>query len=70
MTRFFGYAHLPTGGRLAYSYPLVLEEPVEGRYVRFVFTPLEGRGMGISELQVFDSVTVTPWPGEVALPRK
>lgn len=64
------YAHLPAGGRLAYSYPLVLEEPVEGRYVRFVFTPLEGRGMGISELQVFDSVTVTPWPGDVALVRK
>ena len=30
--------------------------------------PLEGRGMGLSELQVFDRVTVTPWPGDVALP--
>jgi len=60
------YADLPAGGRLAYSYPLVLEKPAAGRYVRFVFAPLEGRGLGISELQVFDSVTTTPWPGDVA----
>jgi len=61
------YSDLPAGGRLAYSYPLAFEQPSEGRYVRFVFTPLAGKGMGISELQVFDSVTVTPWPGDVVL---
>ena len=64
------FAHLPASGRLAYSYPLALEEPVRGRYVRFVCTPLEGRGIGVSELQVFDSVTVTPWPADVALLRE
>jgi hypothetical protein len=62
------YANLPASGRLAYSYPLIFEKPVAGRFVRFVFTPLEGRGPGISELQVFDAVTTTPWPGDVAWP--
>jgi hypothetical protein len=62
------YADFPAGGRLAYSFPLVFEKPVEARHVRFLFTPLEGKGMGISELQVFDSVTVTPWPGGAILP--
>jgi len=62
------YAALPAGGRLAYSYPLVFAESVQARYVRFVFTPLEGRGLGISELEVFDEVTVEAWPGDVVLP--
>jgi hypothetical protein len=62
------YERLPAGGRLAYSYPLVFQGPTTGRHVRFVCTPLEGRGMGISELQVFDRVTVEPWPAEIRLP--
>lgn len=62
------YAKLPAGGRLAYGYPLVLEKPLAGRYVRLVCTPLEGKGMGLSEFQVFDAVTVLPWPGDAALP--
>ena len=65
---FPSYAALPAGGRLAYSYPLVFAESVQARYVRFVFTPLEGRGLGISELGVFDEVTVEAWPGDVVLP--
>ena len=50
------YAHLPAGGRLAYSYPLPFEQSLSGRYVRFVFTPLQGRGMGLSEIEVFDEM--------------
>jgi hypothetical protein len=56
------YDRLPAGGRLAYSYPLVFGTPVLGRYVRFTCIPREGKGMGISELQVFDRVKVTAWP--------
>ena len=60
------YNDLPAAGRLAYSYPLVFEEPLAGRYVRFVCVPLEGRGMGLSELEVFDEVKVHPAPALVA----
>lgn len=62
------FAALPAGGRLAYSFPLEFRSPAEARFVRFAFTPLEGKGMGISELQVFDGVTVVPWPEEIHLP--
>ncbi len=62
------YAALPAGGRLAYGFPLAFATPVQGRYVRFVCTPLEGKGMGISELQVFDAVTTRPWSKEIWLP--
>ncbi|MCY2953835.1 MAG: hypothetical protein NTU53_17950 [Planctomycetota bacterium] len=62
------YASLPARGRLAYSYPLAFPTPVEARYVRFVSTPLEGKGMGLSEFQVFDQVNVVPWPAEIRLP--
>ncbi len=56
------YDPLPAGGRLAYSFPQVFGRPRLGRYVRFICTPLPGRAMGISELEVFDRVEVTPWP--------
>jgi hypothetical protein len=60
------YADLPAGGRLAYSYPLAFEQPLAGRYVRVVCMPLEGRGMGLSEIEVFDRVGVSPAPALVA----
>jgi hypothetical protein len=60
------YADLPAGGRLAYSFPLAIAEPSAARYVRFVFIPQEEKGMGISELQVFDQVDVQPAPPLVA----
>jgi hypothetical protein len=53
---------------LAYSYPLAFQKPPAGRFVRFVCTPLAGKGMGLSELQVFDQLAVSPWPGDIALP--
>jgi hypothetical protein len=62
------YASLPAGGRLAYSFPLVFRQKANARYVRFICTPLEGKGLGLSELQVFDDVTVKPWPAEIWLP--
>ena len=62
------YAHLPAGGRLAYSYPLAFPSPVQARYIRFDCKLLEGKGLGVSELQAFDRVLVSPWPNEIWLP--
>ena len=62
------YAALPAAGRLAYGYPLIPKKPIAGRYVRLVCTPLPGKGMGLSEFQVFDAASIVPWPGEAALP--
>ncbi len=50
------YADLPAGGRLTYTYPLVFARSLSCRYVRLIFTSLEGRGMGLSEVEVFDEV--------------
>jgi hypothetical protein len=61
------YDDLPAGGRLAYSYPLVFDKPLSGRYVRFVCTPQTGRGMGLSELGAFDRADRRPWPQEIVL---
>jgi hypothetical protein len=62
------YSRLPAGGRLAYSFPLVFKEKLTARYVRFTCTPWEGKGFGLSELQVFDNAEVKPWPAENWLP--
>jgi hypothetical protein len=62
------YENLPAGGRLAYSFPLVFTKPLNGRYVQFICKPLDGKGMGISELQVFEQVEVSPWPANIQLP--
>ena len=45
-----------------------LEKPLAGRYVRLICTPQEGKGMGLSEFQIFDAAKVLPWPGNAALP--
>jgi hypothetical protein len=62
------YANLPAGGRLAYSFPLVFQKPLAARYVRFIFTPQKGVGMGISELGIFSQAEVRPWPADITLP--
>jgi hypothetical protein len=62
------FAGLPAGGRLSYGFPKAFMKPLTGRFVRFTFTTLAGRGLGISELQVFDAVTVSPWPKGIWLP--
>jgi hypothetical protein len=61
------YDDLPACGRLAHSYPLAFDKPLVARYVRFLCTPLEDKGMGISELQIFDRVEVSPWPTDIQL---
>jgi len=52
------FADLPAGGRLAYAYRLLCAQPVTARYVRVRCTPRSGWGLLISEVQVFDRVTV------------
>ena len=52
------YDDLPAGGRLAYAYRVLLKNPVPARYVRVTCRHRQGWGMLISELQVFDRVTV------------
>ncbi|MCL4207146.1 MAG: hypothetical protein KJ000_32090 [Pirellulaceae bacterium] len=61
------YDDLPAGGRLAYSYPCVFDHALVGRYVRFVCTPLEKRGIGLSELSVYGQAEQQPWPNEIAV---
>lgn len=63
------YRDLPATGRLAYSFPLLLDQPQSGRYVRFTCTPLKDRGMGLSELQVFGQASKAAWPKEITLPQ-
>ena len=61
------YADLPAAGRLAYSYPLAFDKSQRARYIRFVCSPQEDRGLGLSELAVYGQVTVTPWPNDIQL---
>ncbi|MCB1150123.1 hypothetical protein KDK88_01150 [bacterium] len=56
------FADLPAGGRLAHSFWLLLDAPATARNVRLDFLPLSGRGLSVSEIQVFSDVTVTDWP--------
>ncbi|WP_197356158.1 discoidin domain-containing protein [Aureliella helgolandensis] len=52
------YAMLPAGGRLAYAYRVVLERPQAARFVRVTCEALNGWGILLSEVQVFDQVAV------------
>jgi hypothetical protein len=54
--------NLPAKGRLAYGYWLVLETPATAQQVRLDMLPVAGHGLGLSEVQVFSSVSVTDWP--------
>lgn len=56
------FTALPAAGRLAYGYWLVLENPVQASEIRLDVLPLAGRGVGLSEIQVFSAVTVSDWP--------
>ena len=49
-----------------YNAPLTVEPPVDARYVKFRITP--GRGVSISEVQVLDHLTYTPFDLRLALP--
>jgi hypothetical protein len=52
------FDNLPAGGRLAYAYRVLLEKPIPARYVRVTCYSRKGWGILLSELQVFDRVTV------------
>ena len=61
---------LPAGGRLAYGYRVIFERPVLARYIRVKCECRKGWGMLLSELQVFDEVSVdTNVPPLVVLPK-
>ncbi|MCX7047872.1 MAG: hypothetical protein NTX50_20600 [Candidatus Sumerlaeota bacterium] len=49
---------LPAGGRLAYAYRILFEKPVSARYIRVRCACRQGWGMMLSEIQVFDTVTM------------
>jgi hypothetical protein len=63
------YADLPAGGRLAFPFWLVPPVPDSGRFLKLTFVPQVGRGISISEVKVFDSITVEDWPAsEILIP--
>ncbi|HXX95176.1 MAG TPA: hypothetical protein VEN81_16250, partial [Planctomycetota bacterium] len=63
------FAGLPSGGRLAYGFRVLFDKPVQARYVRVTSSARKGWGMILSEIQVFDKVTVdSTVPPLVALP--
>gem|GEM_PF-724936 len=60
---------LPAGGRLAYGYRILLEKPTQARFVRVTCTARKGWGVMLSEIQVFDKVSIdTKLPPSVSLP--
>lgn len=56
------FAQLPAGGRLAYSFWLIPEGGVSGRYLRCRFFPQAGRGLSLSEIQALREIQVMEWP--------
>ena len=63
------FKDLPAGGRLAYGYRIMLAKPISARCVRVRCDARKGWGMLLSEIQVFDKVTVgTNVPPLVVLP--
>lgn len=52
------YASLPAGGRLAFAYRVFFEQAASTRYIRITCRAQQGWGQLLSEIEVFDSVTV------------
>ncbi|MCX5671790.1 MAG: hypothetical protein NTU94_10775 [Planctomycetota bacterium] len=52
------FKDLPAGGRLAYAYRILFEKPASARYVRVKCAGRKGWGMLLSEVEVFDRVTL------------
>lgn len=52
------YALLPAGGRLAYAYRVIFKRPQTARFVRVTCESQKDWGMLLSELQVFEQMTV------------
>jgi hypothetical protein len=51
---------------VAYNFTLPLKAPVEARFIKYKITP--ARMLGVTELQVLDSYTLTPFNLNIALP--
>jgi len=49
-----------------YNAPLILDQPIEARYVKFSITP--ARTLSISEVQILDRINYTPFDLKIALP--
>ena len=63
------FDELPAGGRLAYNYRIVFAKEQSARFIRVKCEPRKGWGMVLSEVQVFDKVTVDRQvPRAVVLP--
>lgn len=56
------FADLPALGRLAFPFWAIASGSTVGRYVRCTFYPQNGRGVGISEIQVLSQISVMDWP--------
>ena len=64
------YDHLPAGGIIDFTYPLVLDQPVKARFVRFHLAPPTDpkAGIGLWELRVFDRIEKIPFKHRIVLP--
>jgi len=49
---------LPAGGRLAYAFRVLFEKPISARYLRMTCQARKGWGTLLSEVQVYDRVTL------------
>ncbi len=63
------FASLPAGGRLHYGYRVIFDKPLKARYIRVTCACRPEWGVLLSEVQVFDQVTVdSNFPPLVVLP--
>ncbi len=52
------FDNLPAGGRLAYAYRIIFDQPITARYVRVTCACRKGWAVLLSEIEVFDKVTI------------
>ena len=60
------------GGILDFKLPVLFDKPVEARYVRFLLAPPteSEAGIGLWELEVYESLQRRTWSDRIALPRE
>ena len=64
------YEHLPAGGIIDFKFPVLFKLLADARYVRFRLQPPAGgkAGIGLWELEVYESVIKAPWSERLRLP--
>lgn len=64
------YDHLPAGGMIAYRFPVIFEEQLPARYVRFtLMQPSDPKaGIALYEVDVWDKIEKVPWDERLTLP--